>query len=204
MKKIKCSACGGDVTINERNGTYICSYCGTENLLPNEELQHIELENMARQKQLHDIEIRREYKKIALVAGIIVIVFIAILVAVKIHNNSLFSVYDAQIYAKRNESDTPYYSKENRYDWTYDLFYATVVVQNAPENTYLTFIWQRNDEVIFEDKIDISYTTKKTFTSALPNNNNDVHTGFYRVDIYLNDNPTKFEFLYFYLESAFD
>jgi DNA-directed RNA polymerase subunit M/transcription elongation factor TFIIS len=201
LNEERCSQCGGDMIVNETKGVYICEYCGTEKPLPNEELQRIELEKTAKQKQLQDIQNKREYKKIVLAAGIIVIIFIAILIAVKIHNNNIFSVSNAQIYAKHDDNDESYYSKDNHYEWTYDQFYTTVTVRNATANTYLTFVWEQDDEIIFEDKIDISHTTEKTFTSALLE---DAYPGFYTVDIYLNDNSTPIDSLYFRLYSIFD
>lgn len=150
------------------------------------DLHQTELENMKKQDCTQARERKKEYKKFILAAGLFVIAFIAVLWITQFVENNSFGISDAQIYAQKYSSATPYHSNDTAYDSSYDQFYATITVRNAPEHTFLTFEWELDDEIIFEDKIDISSADKKEFSSFLPK---DIYPspGRYNVNIYLND-----------------
>jgi hypothetical protein len=155
-------------------------------IMSEKDLHQTELENIEKQDLTQARERKRAYKKYALAAGLFVIAFIAVLWVIQFVDNNSFGISDAQIYAQKFSFSTPYHSKDNTYDSSYDQFYATITVRNAPENTFLTFAWEIDDEIIFEDKIDISSADKKEFSSFLPK---DIFLspGRYNVNIYLND-----------------
>jgi DNA-directed RNA polymerase subunit M/transcription elongation factor TFIIS len=75
-EELRCSACGGSLTVNEEKEMYVCDYCGNEFPLPEKKIQCIEPEQKLKQKQLQTIK-QKKYK-----IAIICIFFVCTMIAV--------------------------------------------------------------------------------------------------------------------------
>lgn len=84
METIKCNMCGANMIIDEEKGIAVCQYCGTEQPLPEEEIERIEQAHLEKQNQQESIEHAARIKKIRKIAIYFMILMVAVVAALMV------------------------------------------------------------------------------------------------------------------------
>ncbi len=196
MNEERCNQCGGSLILDEEKGVYICEYCGTEFPLPVEAFKRIELKRKeklkAEAKEKHKERNKKRRKK-ALV--FIIVFFIISCAALIIYGNS-FRITDAHMTIDTGSDN--YSNTIHTYTPNLDEFRVAFTVHNAPENTFISFVWKNKSDILQKSiKYDISNKKNDILTAYLLNDQQVWEVGSYSVEIYINDNIEPIEILNF-------
>lgn len=184
-EELRCSTCGGSVTINEEKEMYVCDYCGNEFALPVEERKRIELKHQEKLKA-ETKEKRKEINKKRIKKALVFILalFVISCAALIIYGNS-FRIADAHMTIDIGSDN--YSNTIHAYAPNINEFRVGFAVRNAPSNTSLYLIWKNKQNVLLKSDIyDIS-DIKSHIYSAYLSNDQAWDEGEYSVEIYIDD-----------------
>lgn len=193
-----CKICGGTLKIDEKLSLYVCEFCGTEFPLPIEEIERIELKHKEEAEKLkaEAKEDRKEInkKRLKIILPVIAGCIIVLISAFIIHSRS-FRITDAHMTIKTGSDN--YSNTINTYVPNIDEFRVAFTVHNAPENTFISFVWKNESGTLQKSvKYDIS-NTKYNILSAYLSNNKVWEEGNYSVEMYINDNAQPIKIVNF-------